>query len=73
MAKKASFKNYVLKRQPDSSAVGEFIREAKADRSFPNAASWWDLRGYLIRRDGGERSLIAARSVWKAYIDMGKK
>jgi hypothetical protein len=73
MAKKASFKNYVLKKRLDSSAVGEFVREAKADKTFPNAASWWELRGYLIHRDGGERSLIAARSVWNAYRGMDKK
>lgn len=66
MAKKESFKAYVLKQKPDKSPVGDFIRETKADESFPRRDKWQEIRFYLIRRDGGDKSVIAARSLWKA-------
>ena len=64
---------YVLKQKPDDSAIGDFIREAKADKSFPAGKSWWDIRLHLMQRDGGERSMVAARALWKAYRLQSKK
>lgn len=71
MTKSASFKAYILKQKPDESFVGDFIREAKTDKSFPTADSWQDLRIYLKRRDGGEQSIVAGRSLWKEYQKNG--
>ncbi|HEY4313689.1 MAG TPA: hypothetical protein VGN12_29825 [Pirellulales bacterium] len=67
MVKTLPFKAYVLKQTPNSPLAQEFLKETKADAAFPNVGSWWDLRLYLLKRDGGEKAVVAARAFWKAY------
>lgn len=50
--KPASFKEYVQRQKADASAIGQFVRDAKADNASPTDESWRHLRLHLIRRDG---------------------
>lgn len=62
-----SFRTYVLRHPEESSPAGDFIADAKADKSFPDVPIWGDLRAYLYKISAADAAVIAARSVWRRY------
>jgi hypothetical protein len=69
----ASFRSYVLSRKTRDSLVGDFIGDAQRDRTFPDVATWPELRGYLWQRDACEGAFEAARIVWRCWQSYQKR
>ncbi|MEQ9566823.1 MAG: YozE family protein [Pseudomonadales bacterium] len=62
-----AFKDYLAKRRVGDNIQGDFVKDARADRNFPDAKTWAELKSYLRRRNACEGSLEAAQLVWSAY------
>ncbi len=67
-----SFRRYISTRKyhqgRGSHAGWAFIAHALGDAKLPNAASWRELRAYLIG-GGAEQGMIeAANIVWRSYL-----
>jgi hypothetical protein len=64
-----TFKDYINKRRITDTPAGDFVKDARRDRSFPDQVSSWDeLRGYLYYRCHGDKDVLdAAREVWQGY------
>lgn len=61
------FRKYVRSRRRTDDAVGDFIGDAKADRSFPDVKSWGRLERYLISRGACTGATRAAKTLWCDY------
>jgi hypothetical protein len=62
-----SFRTYVRGHPREDSPAGDFIADAKADKSFPEIAAWKDLRSYLYMIGAADAAMVTARSVWRRY------
>ena len=62
-----SFPAYIARRRTASSSAARFVAVARQDPTLPAAATWPELKAYLIGR-GHDRSLVdAAYLVWMRY------
>ena len=64
-----SFREYLRSLSPEKSAIGEFIANAKADKAFPNAESWEELKRHLYKVGANHETTVACRMVWRRYKD----
>lgn len=62
-----SFKAYVMMRRRGPNPQGDFIEHAQRAADLPDAATWEELRAYLLVRDACPGAIDSARSVWKCY------
>ncbi len=53
----------------EESPAGDFIAGAKADKSFPDAKTWSELKSYLHWRGATDDQVIAGRLVWRRYLN----
>jgi hypothetical protein len=62
-----SFKIYVQGRRRGAKPQDDFIAHAQADRLMPDAASWPELKAYLLSCGASPGAIDSARMVWRAY------
>ena len=65
-----TFKKYLASRRMTNRQAGDFTKDARADRDFPDVNSWEELRAYLARKAqfGAVEEVIAAgQEVWRSY------
>lgn len=62
-----SFKTYLRRRRRGPNPQGDFVEHARTAADVPDAATWEELRAYLLARDACPGAIESARSVWKAY------
>lgn len=62
-----SFRRYVANRRITNTPQGDFIADARADGSLPDAQSWSELGTYLTYKGADYRAVEAARLVWRGY------
>jgi hypothetical protein len=71
-ARIASFRRYVHTRRyhqgRGSKAGWAFIAHALGDPHLPNAASWNELRAYLLAGGAEAPIVAAAHTVWRSYL-----
>ena len=61
-----TFNEYLTTRQPRNNIQGDFVIDARRDRSFPEVSTWSELKSYLWFRSAGH-AIEAARLVWAGY------
>jgi hypothetical protein len=62
-----SFRTYVRGHPWEDSTAGDFAADTKADKSFPEIATWGDLKVYLHGLGAADAAMVTARSVWRRY------
>jgi hypothetical protein len=62
-----SFVAYIKTCQAGDDPVGDFVRDARADRDLPDAETWRQLELYLSKRGTMDRAIVAGKRVWLAY------
>lgn len=62
-----SFKSYIAQRRITDTPAGDFVADARADRTFPDAKTWDEVRSYLRQRGACGDAVKAAHSVWRQY------
>lgn len=62
-----SFREYVMGRRITDTPAGDFVSDAKSDKTFPDAASWKEIESYLRLKGACSDAVIAGKEVWKAY------
>lgn len=62
-----SFLKYIAGRRVTDTPAGDFVRDAKQDRSLPDAKEWSELHRYLLRKGASSAAIDAARRVWQGY------
>ena len=62
-----SFRAYIQSRRITDTPAGDFTADARADKAFPDARSWTELRRYLERRGAIREAVEAGHRVWAAY------
>ena len=65
-----SFREYIRVRRDGDNPAGDFVRDARCDPTFPDAASWGELEDYLWERGANYRAVKAGRKVWDSYRSM---
>lgn len=63
-----TFRQYLKDRKVTDTAAGDFVADAKADRTMPDAKSWSELESYLVRRSAIPDAIAAAKVVWRGYL-----
>lgn len=63
-----TFREYIFSRRVTDTAVGDLIKDARADRSFPDVQSLDELLAYLRRRHACREAIAAARTLWSQYV-----
>ena len=58
-----SFREFIRKQKPSESPAGDFINDAKADSSLPDAKSWKQLETYLELQRAIPEAIAAAKIV----------
>jgi hypothetical protein len=63
-----SFRAYIrhIARAPDT-PTGDFVQDARRDRTFPDTDHWADVLGYLRGRRAVPAAITAARACWRNY------
>lgn len=61
-----TFNEYLTTRRPRDNIQGDFVMDARRDRSFPEVSTWGELKSYLWFRSAGH-AIEAARLVWAGY------
>jgi hypothetical protein len=69
--RKITFKHW-LRTQPlhklPYGPEGDFVRDARDDRTLPDVQSWRELRGYLLWNcNACSEAITAAAGVWNHY------
>jgi len=65
-----SFADYLACRRIPATAWGDFVREKLRLRSFPEIASWADLRNVVENCREFDIATSDARAAWSAYQSM---
>ena len=67
-----TFKSYVKRAKASNTPAGDFIADARLDRSFPNPRTWDELKTYLLLRWGTD-PISAAEASWRNYKAFQRK
>jgi hypothetical protein len=67
-----SFKTYVERARVLNTPAGDFIADARLDKSFPDARTWDELKAYLLSRWGTD-PIDAAEASWRNYKAFQRK
>ena len=62
-----SFRAYVQKRRITDTPAGDFVGDARDDRTLPDPATWEELERYLLLRGACPGAIKAAKQVWRGY------
>ena len=65
-----TFTEFLHTRRITDTPRGDFIRDARGDRWWPNPSSWLDLESYLRQSPHGHACLDAIREaqrLWREY------
>ncbi|SRR6266566_5132965 len=62
-----SFRAYVQKRRITDTPAGDFVDDARYDKTLPDAATWEKLKSYLRCRNACPGAIKAAKQVWRGY------
>jgi hypothetical protein len=62
-----TFRDYVTKRRITDTPMGDFVTDARRDRTLPDVRSWDELRGYLSGKGACSGAIDAARDVWRQF------
>ena len=62
-----SFRAYVQKRRITDTPAGDFVGDARDDRTLPDPATWEELERYLLLRGACPGAIKAAKQVWREY------
>jgi hypothetical protein len=57
--------------RPEDSPDVDFMALVKDDKSFPDAKTWGELRGYL--QQYGDAAVVAGRAVWRRYLNAQRR
>lgn len=68
-----SFRKFILTCRAPDSPMGDFVKDARADRNLPDAKTWKELQTYLVKRHAAPAATKAAKSVWIIYNSADKK
>lgn len=63
-----TFPEYIAKRRAGRNPTGDFVRDARADDTFPNCSTWQELERYLERCHACAPAIEAGRTVWRSYL-----
>lgn len=61
------FKAFLKRRRWTENLDRQFVDDAEADASLPDADSWEQLETYLNEHEAVPKALDAARYVWEQY------
>jgi hypothetical protein len=61
------FRTFIKRVPIQDTPEGDFIADARADKTLPNAKSWNELQDYLSRRGACPKAIEAAQKVWDFY------
>ena len=67
------FFNWLKRYTDEDSMIGDFARDAAADRDFPAMADYWVIRRYLERRHICYDCLCCFEMAWKRWRRFKKK
>lgn len=63
-----TFKEWIDTRRPPNTPMGDFIKDAQRDTSFPRIFSLEELTSYLSEQTGiCDEALEASQTAWKKY------
>jgi len=62
-----SFRAFVQKRRITANPAGDFVEDARFDRTFPDPGTWEELDHYLFTRFACSGAIKAAKQVWREY------
>lgn len=71
-----TFNEYIAKRRITDTPAGDFTKDARSDRNFPEMQTWAELKSYLDQKvTGSHKPLViaAGREVWQAYVRQRRK
>lgn len=62
-----TFKEYIATRRAGDTLRGDFIRDARSDRQFPEARTWPELEFYLFQRGACGEAIKVGRALWREF------
>lgn len=62
-----SFRMYIETCQARDNATGDFVRDARRDRTFPDAQTWRELKDYLLCKGACYDAIDAGQAVWNNF------
>lgn len=62
-----SFREDIRGRRITDTPAGDFVSDAKGDKSFPDAKTWREVESYLRLKGAVPEAISAGKEVWKAF------
>jgi transcriptional regulator with XRE-family HTH domain len=62
-----TFLQFIRQAEKTNDAVGDFIGDARMDRTMPDAADWPELEAYLERRGASQAAINAGEATWVRF------
>lgn len=62
-----TFKDFMRNCDAGQDMRGDFLRDARADRQFPEVQTWRELESYLLRCGACEEARKAGRALWREF------
>ena len=64
-----TFREYLMARRVTDTPMGDFVADAKADRTFPDGdVTWVQVELHLRGRRASEAAIKAGKAVWGMYL-----